>query len=92
MLLDQTLASTRHSNLDDEAGEKAAPGKSRKADVLKEAMCYVKQAKLESEARIKEIDFLRLRVAALEKLVGCGDCSLLKQFAGTKISQEPADY
>lgn len=92
MLLDRTLASTRQPKIDDEAGEITALGKSRKADVLRQAVCFVKQAKLESEARIKEIDFLRLRMAALEKLVGCGDCSLLKQFAGTKITQGPTDY
>ena len=89
--LDQTLASTRQSKLDTDASDKSAPGKTRKADVLNEAMRYVKQAELESLARIKEIDFLRLRVAALEKLVGCGDCSLLKQFANQKIDRS-TDY
>jgi hypothetical protein len=48
-------------------------------------MRYVKQAKAEGESRTKEIEFLRLRVAALEKLVHCGDCALLKQFAGQQI-------
>ena len=86
MLLDQTLASTQEPKIDDEAGETTAPGKSRKADILHKAVCFVNRAKLEREAQIKEIDFLRLRVAALEKLVGCGDCSLLRQFAGTKIT------
>lgn len=90
--LDRTLASTRQPKIDDEAGEAPALGKSRKADVLHQAVCFVKQAKLESEARIKEIDFLRLRVVALEKLVGCGDCALLKQFAGTNLTQRPTEY
>jgi len=88
--LDQTLASTRQANKKDgnpvtteETAE--VPGKTRKADVLNEAMRYVKQAELEKEARANEIDFLRLRVAALEKLVMCGDCALLKQFSEQNI-------
>lgn len=76
--LDQALTLIR------QAGEETceAPGKARKADVITDALRYVKQANLDGEARVKEIDFLRLRVAALEKLVHCGDCALLKQFAG----------
>lgn len=45
------------------------PGKTRKADVLSDAIRYVKQADLEGTTKSKEIEFLRLRVAALEKLV-----------------------
>ena len=45
------------------------PGKTRKADVLSDAIRYVKQADIEGATKTKEIDFLRLRVAALEKLV-----------------------
>ena len=45
------------------------PGKTRKADVLSDAIRYVKQADIEGETKTKEIDFLRLQVAALEKLV-----------------------
>ena len=79
--LDQALTSIR------QAGDPSdAPGKARKADVINEAMRYVKQAKVDGEARTKEIEFLRLRVAALEKLVHCGDCALLKQFAGQQIN------
>lgn len=88
--LDQTLFETRQCN--NKAGSPVsnedspdAPCKTRKADVLNEAMRYVKQAELEKESRRKEIDFLRLRVAALEKLVMCGDCALLKQFSGQQI-------
>ena len=79
--LDQALTSTRQAG----EGQPEAPGKARKADVINEAMRYVKQAKVEGESRTKEIEFLRLRVAALEKLVHCGDCALLKQFAGQQI-------
>jgi len=77
--LDHTLSDIRHAN--DQPGDPKFddhPNKTRKADVLNEAIRYVKQAELESQTRIKEIDFLRLRVAALEKLVICPDCALLK--------------
>ena len=81
--LDQALTLIRQAG--DETCE--VPCKARKADVINDALRYVKQANLDSEARVKEIDFLRLRVAALEKLVHCGDCALLKQFAGQQIDQ-----
>ena len=85
--LDQTLSLTRDPK--DRAQRSEAKNKEhvettvkpRKADVLNEAMRYVKQAEHDSEARAKEIEFLRLRVAALEKLVNCGDRALLKQYA-----------
>ena len=90
--LNQTLSETRHNSSKDGANLDAAhrkstafQGKARKAEVLLEAMRYVKQAELESLARIKEIEFLRSQVTALEKLVQCGDCTLLKQFASHGI-------
>ncbi len=94
--LDETLYSTRHPNpqgptLEVNEVSAKAPGKSRKADVLNEAMRYVQHAELESKARMKEIEFLRQRVAALEKLVNCGDCALLKQFSGHQIHR-PTDF
>lgn len=86
--LDETLSGIRHP--DGQPGDSKIdehPNKTSKAEVLTEAMRYVKQAELESEARIKEIEFLRLRVAALEKLVNCGDCNLLKQFSDGQGNQ-----
>ena len=82
MQLDQALNSTRH------AGEELSevPSKARKADVINEAIRYVKRSKIEGGAQTKEIAFLRLRVAALEKLIHCGDCVLLKQFASQRIN------
>ena len=44
-------------------------GRTRKADVLSDAIRYVKQADIEGATKTKEINFLKLRVAALEKLV-----------------------
>ena len=92
--LDQALSLIRQSHKqaeDLEADEKSIelPGKFRKADVLKEATRHIKQVELESKARIKEIEFLRLRVIALEKLVNCGDCTLLKQFSSHQIGISP---
>ena len=85
--LDQTLFDIRHpSGQPGEPKTDEHPNKTSKAEVLNGAMRYVKQAELESEARIKEIDFLRLRVAALEKLVNCADCALLKQMSDQQIS------
>lgn len=89
--LDHTLTlarqdSKRNGSVLDEKPSDAALGKTRKADVLNEAMRYVKHGEVESKARVDEIEFLRGRVAALEKLVGCGDCSLLKHFAESQIS------
>lgn len=70
----------------DEQDAEPTPVKARKADVLIEAMRYITQAERDSEAKNKEIDFLRLRLAALEKLVNCGDCALLKRFAGQQMN------
>ena len=67
-------------------------GKTRKADVLNDAIRYVKQAEVDAATKIKEIDFLRLRIAALEKLVHCSDCGLLKQLAGQKIGGETTKF
>ena len=94
MQLDQTLSSTRsfkgqaqNPEAEDELCLES-PVKARKADVLNEAMRYVKQAEHDGEARDKEIDFLRLRLAALEKLVNCRDCVLLKQFTDRQTKSQ----
>lgn len=97
VLLDQTLSLTRNPkeraqrSEGQDKGYVETPVKPRKADVLNEAMRYVKQAEHDSEARSKEIGFLRLRVAALEKLVNCGDCALLKKYAVQQI-KSPTDF
>ena len=89
--LDETLASTRIFKTQAQRPEAQheqsleTTAKSRKADILNEAMRYIKQAERDGEARNREIDFLRLRVAALEQLVTYGDCALLRCFAGHQI-------
>lgn len=96
--LDQTLSLTRNPKDRAQRSEGQdkqqveTPVKPRKADVLNEAMRYVKQAEHDSEARTKEIEFLRLRVAALEKLVNCGDCALLKQYAAAQQMSSTTEF
>lgn len=86
--LDQALISTcHHKCLSSDGKPVEGTSKTRKADVLTDAIKYVKQTELESKARMQEISFLRLRVAALEKLVNCGDCAALKQFTGLQVRQ-----
>lgn len=85
--LDQTLYDIRYpdrqsSKLD----TNEHPQKMSKAEVLNEAMRYVRQAELDRKSRMKEIDFLRLRVTGLEKLVNCADCALLKRMSDQQIS------
>ena len=67
-------------------------GKPRKADVLNDAIRYVKQAEVDGATKTKEIDFLRLRIAALEKLVHCSDCALLRQLAGQQIGGDSTTF
>ena len=90
--LDKTLSSTRHVKEDAQKPDGQdkqsveAPAKARKADVLNAAMRYIKQAEHDGDARNNEIEFLRLRVAALEKLVNCGSCVLLEEFFAQQMT------
>ena len=53
--------------------------KIRKSDVLNHAYDYVKRSEREKKSMADENAFLKRRLVALEKLVNCEDCSLLKQ-------------
>ena len=53
--------------------------KTRKSDVLLHAYGYVKRSEREKKSMVDENAFLKRRLVALEKLVKCEDCSLLKQ-------------
>jgi len=53
----------------------------RKSDVLTDAISYINQAEVEMRHMADEIKYLKTRVAGLEKLVKCEDCSILKQLA-----------
>ena len=53
--------------------------KTRKSDVLIHAYGYVKRSEREKKSMVDENAFLKRRLVALEKLVKCEDCSLLKQ-------------
>lgn len=53
--------------------------KTRKSDVLVNAYGYVKRSEREKKNMVDENAFLKRRLVALEKLINCEDCSLLKQ-------------
>ncbi|KAF3940211.1 hypothetical protein ABW19_dt0205263 [Dactylella cylindrospora] len=60
-------------------GATAGPPKTRKADVLTDALNFVNRTQKEKKMMKEEIDFLKMRIMTLEKLVKCEDCLLLKQ-------------
>ena len=55
------------------------PPKTRKSDVLLHAHSYVQRSEQEKKNMLDENAWLKRRLVALEKLVRCEDCSLLKQ-------------
>ncbi|MCJ1435326.1 hypothetical protein MMC27_004698 [Xylographa pallens] len=59
--------------------------KPRKADVLSNATDYVKQMEEKNRAMVNEIEFLRSRVQAIEKLIKCEDCWLLNGVSGMRF-------
>jgi len=64
-------------------------GKARKSDVMTDAMNYVHQSEVEIRHMSDEIHRLNDRVRALEKLVKCEDCTLLKQMVRLQLQQQP---
>ena len=86
LLLGQTLASTRKPRNDSDSDNKTMPCKTRKADVLNDAVTYVQHAELESEAHIKEIELLKAKIAALEKIVGNLMSMSTRQHTGREMS------
>lgn len=70
-LLGQTIALSQHFRNKTDTDDKPSPSKLPKAEVLNRAMRYVQRAEIESEACMREIEFLRAKVAAYEKLVHC---------------------
>jgi len=65
-------------------------GKVRKSDVMTDAMNYVHQSEVEIRHMSDEIGRLNDRVRALEKLVKCEDCTLLKQMVRLQLQQPQA--
>jgi hypothetical protein len=63
-------------------------GKVRKSDVMTDAMNYVHQSEVEMRHMTDEITRLSDRVMALEKLVKCEDCTLLKQMVRLQLQQQ----
>ncbi|MCJ1390247.1 hypothetical protein MMC18_003105 [Xylographa bjoerkii] len=76
--------STEGPDLEDLGGS----SKPRKADVLSNATDYVKQMEEKNRAMSNEIDFLRSRVQAIEKLIKCEDCWLLNGVSGTRFDPQ----
>ena len=71
-----------------EAGDVEDCGKTvkpRKADILSGATDYVKQLEDKNSKMGSEIDFLRSRVKAIEKLINCKDCYLLKGIQNMRV-------
>jgi len=88
--LHNTLQSTHYGPKNGEEDEEEPPApvpanKVRKSDVLTEAMNYVNQTEVEMRHMDNEIQRLSDRVRALEKLVRCEDCSLLKQMVHMQV-------
>ncbi|MCJ1477440.1 hypothetical protein MMC13_006111 [Lambiella insularis] len=74
-----------HQALDfDDAGNSA---KHRKADVLSNATDYVRQMEEKNRMMGDEIEFLRSRMTAIEKLIKCENCWLLRE--GQRMRFDP---
>jgi len=63
-------------------------GKVRKSDVMTDAMNYVHQSEVEIRHMADEINRLNGRIHALQKLVKCEDCTLLKQMVRLQLEQQ----
>ena len=59
--------------------------KPRKADILSSATDYVKQLEERNSKMGSEIEFLRSRVKAIEKLINCEDCYLLNGIQNMRV-------
>ena len=80
----------RYSLDADERMQQLSSGKTTKSDVLLAAIQYIKQSEHEKRESSRTNDFLRQRVVALEKLVKCEDCSLLKQINWLNLQSSPS--
>ena len=64
----------------------SSTSKTRKSDILLHAYGYIKRAEREKKRMLDENAFLKGRVVALERLVGCEDCGLLKEMSRLQMS------
>jgi hypothetical protein len=67
-------------------------GRFKKSDVMTDAMNYIHQSEVEMRQMADEINRLNERVRALEKLVKCEDCTLLKQMVHLQLQQQPCNH
>ena len=66
------------------------PAKTKKADVLVDAIVYVSRSEQEKKSMMTENSFLKLRIVALEKLIKCENCSLLTQMNALRVEANNA--
>jgi len=93
--LHRTLLAAQHGTLHNQEEDEDLPSLSelkavRKSDVLTDAMEYVNQSEVEMRHMDSELQQLRSRVAVLEKLVRCEDCSVLKELVNLRVRQQTA--
>jgi len=70
----------------------SGPPKTRKADVLTDALNFVNRTQKEKKMMKDEIDFLKMRIMTLERLVKCEDCLLLKQVEQMRVGNAMRGY
>lgn len=76
---DQHAGAIRYGLEADDKTQPSSSGKLTKSDVLLGAIQYIKQSEREKRDLTRTNEFLQQRVVALEKLIKCEDCALLKQ-------------
>lgn len=76
---DPEVDNNSSSDIEDNKVALSTTNITRKSDVLLHAYGYVKRSEREKKSMTDENAFLKRRLVALEKLVKCEDCSLLKQ-------------
>lgn len=84
--LHKTLSTTKGSgSSSSDEGEDAALPRTRKADVLGSAIDYIKRAEKGRTSLENEVEFLKMRITNLEKLVKCEDCSIMTQMNAMRL-------
>lgn len=83
--LHKTLSTTKDSGSSSSEEEDSVLPRTRKADVLTSAIAYIKTAEKGRNNLENEVEFLKTRIANLEKLVKCEDCSILTQMNAMRL-------
>jgi hypothetical protein len=90
LALQNLLASTRQSQCSSGSGsdvdaKESTACRRRKAEVLVDAMNYIKRAEDEKKGLQNEVEFLKLRIVSLEKLVNCEDSVVRKEIGNYSV-------